>query len=97
MSRECQASTLPKSDKKSRPAIPRAERRHQARACGRCLRFSLALLQDALFRTAAEGLAVLLDGLGFAGFAPALRQETCLGRSDQRLAVLIDVRQGVRC
>src|SRR5262249_22374224 len=37
----------------------------------RRLRFPLALRQEAFLRRAGQGFAVLIDGLGFARFAPA--------------------------
>src|SRR5262249_2345072 len=91
MSPECQASTFPKGDKKNRPAVavwPGGDIKRDCHA--RRLRFSLALLQEALLRSAGQGLTVLIDGLGFARFAPALRQKASLGRADQRLPVLIE-------
>ena len=89
MSPECQASTSPKGDKKNRPAVavwPGGDIKRDRHA--RHLRFSLALLQEALLRGARERFAVFIDGLWFAGLALALRQKTCLGRTCLRYQAL---------
>lgn len=39
---------------------------------------------------ASESFAVLVNGLGLTGLAPALRQEARLGRTDQRFTVLVN-------